>query len=136
MYQKSKPGILIPIPTAKNWTMYEKNERREKWMDKNFEFISRDKENACYWMMKCLYKKSPHIFIKVAIEVGIHVVHKMIEVEAAAMWIVANVSYQAARIILKHLHAKFKFRVQVPLNHLALMSDAIPSLSSIFREFI
>ena len=86
-------------------------------------------------MIKCMYKKSPHIFVKVAIEVGIPVAQKMTDVEAAAMWVEANISFRAARIILRHLHAKFNFRLQVPLNRLALLSDIAPTITPTFGEF-
>ena len=86
-------------------------------------------------MLKCVYKKYPETFVAVAKDVGIYVVNKMTKVEAAAMWVKANISYQAACVILRHLHAKFNFRVQVPLNQIVMLSNVIPLLQPCFNEF-
>ena len=139
-HRNSKPGILVSIPNAKNYSTYEKNERREKWIESIFDFINNDESptqvnDACYWMLKCVYKKHPGTFVTVARDVGIHVVNKMTEVEAAAMWVEANISYRAARVILRHLHAKFNFRVQVPLNQIVMLSNVVLSLQPRFNEF-
>ena len=116
--------------------------QRERWIEQCFEFIDSththtldSNNNTCYWMLKCLYKQYPKTFIAVARDVGIHVVNKMTNIEAAAMWVKANISYRSAQIILKHLHAKFKFRVQVPFNQIALLSDVIPALKPTFHQF-
>ena len=68
-------------------------------------------------------------------DVGIRVVNTMSYVEAAAMWVEANVSYRAAHVILRHLHAKFSFHVQVPLSQIAILSYAVPSLNPVFHQF-
>ena len=137
-YRNGKPGLLVPIPNAKNFITYEKNKRREKWIQSIFDFINSedlptDSDDACCWMLKCIYKKRPKIFVQVAQDVGIHVINKMTDVEAAAMWVEANILYRAARVILRHLHAKFNFRVQVPFTQISLLS--IPSLTPSFGHF-
>ena len=142
LYLNSKPGILLPIPTAKNFSTFDKNKKRERWIEQCFDFINSTSTHtlgsdtdACYWMLKYLYKQYPETFIAVAKDVGIHVVNKMTNIEAAAMWVEANISYRSARIILKHLHAKFKFRVQVPFNQIQLLSDVLPALNPTFHKF-
>ena len=59
----------------------------------------------------------------------------MTNVEETAMWVEANISYQAAWVILKHLNTKFNFSVQVPFNQIALLSDISPSLHPTFGKF-
>ena len=72
--------------------------------------------------------------MKVAEEVGIHVVDKMTDVKTAAMWVEANVLYLSAYITLKHLNTKFNFCVQVPFSQIALLSYYSPSLHSTFSK--
>ena len=135
-YLNSKPEFLVPIPNAKNFTTFEKNERREKWIESCFAFINSDNvEKACYWMLKCIYKKYPQIFVKLARDVGIHIVNEMSSVEVAAMWVESNVSYWSARIILRHLYAKFNFQVQVPFSQISILSDTSSYLRPNFATF-
>ena len=70
--------------------------------------------------------------MKVAQDVGTHVVNQMTEVKAAAMWVEVNISYQAACVILRYLHVKFQFCVQVPFTQISLLF--IPSLTPSFDQ--
>ena len=79
-----------------------------------------------------LHKKT-ETFVKVSQDVGIHVVNRMTEVKAIVMRLEANISYWAAHVILRHLHAKFKFCVQVPFTQITILS--IPSLTPSFDQF-
>ena len=68
-------------------------------------FIGSTCENNCVatailWLLKDTYKKYPHTFIKVCVDTGLHIVHKMSAVDAAAMWVDANISFSAARTII------------------------------------
>ena len=69
-----------------------------------------------FWLLKDIYKHYLKNFINTAIDIGLHVVQKMDKVEAAAMWMEANVSFKQARIILRHLYSKFGHTVQVPFK--------------------
>ena len=60
----------------------------------------------------------------------------MTSLEAAAMWIEANVSFKQARIILRHLHIKFGYNVQVPFNKILSLGDITRQLLPTFDEFI
>ena len=55
---------LVLIPNTKNYSTYKKSERREKWIESIFEFINSEdlpteSNNACYWILKFIYKKCP-----------------------------------------------------------------------------
>ena len=134
-----KPGILIPIPRAKNYTTFDKNERQQHWFESIISFIdshnNTSRDDIIYWMLKHLYKKWPHVLVKLATDVGMVIVNKMSDIEAAAMWTEANISYHSARIILRHLHAKFNIRLQVPFSQIMLLSNITDQIKPTFGEF-
>ena len=133
-----KPGFLVPIPRAKNYETFERSERRDKWLDKIVGFLvecNKEKiEDVYSWLLRYIYEKQPKIFVDNAVQLRLHVSQKMDHVEAAAMWMNANVSYKQAKIILSHFYAKFGHRVQVPLNQVKSIGN-IP-LEPIFEEFL
>ena len=112
----NRKGLLISIPRAKTYESYDKNERRQKWLESIFCFLTSHNNftfDKCFqWMLKNVYKKHPHIFIKFATDIGLVISQKMSKVEAAAMWVEANISVKSAQIILRHLHHKFKHHLQ------------------------
>ena len=77
-----KEGFVVPIPKAKNYATYEKNERRDKWLTKIIEYLkthSDDKcndDDVCLWLLKDLNKHHPKKFVRSAINAGLHVVQK------------------------------------------------------------
>ena len=85
--------------------------------------------------MRDIHKSYPSVFIQKAIDFGLHVVQKMTKIEAAAMWIEANVSFTQARVILRHLYDKFGHRVQVPFNQIATIGNITTTLEPVFEEF-
>ena len=134
-----KPGFVMPIPRAKNYQTYEKNERTNKWLDSILVYLSKHSDGhskvdeVCSWLLRDMYKNYPKTFIDTALHLGLHISQKMNHIEAAAMWMDANVSYSQAKIILRHLYSKFGHRVQVPLNQVKSLGD-IP-LEPVFHEF-
>ena len=86
-------------------------------------------------MLKNVYKKHPHIFIKFATDIGLVISQKMSKVEAAAMWVEANISMKSAQIILRHLHHKFKHRLQVPFSAIHNLSSINGKLQPMFGDF-
>ena len=132
-----RPGLLVPIPKAKTYETFDKMERRNKWLENSLLFLNKDnkEDDTHYWLLKHLYKKSPHIFIKIATELGLVICHKMTDIEASAMWVEANVSLRAGRIILRHLQAKFGRRLQVPFSQISLLSDVTTKIQPDFGEF-
>ena len=138
-----KPGLLVQIPRAKNFLTYEKNKRKEHWLEACIQFIatnttssSNSLDNVTAWLLKVIHKNNRNTFLNVATQMGLHVVQKMNSIEAAAMWTEANVSLRSARIILSHLNLKFKNRVQVPLHQLSLLSAITDRLQPVFGSFI
>ena len=139
----SKPAMLVSIPRAKNYVTYEKNERREKWLARIIKFISdtnkddnSSDDNVVSWVLKDVRKYYPKIFVQSAIDAGLHVIQKMSAVEAAAMWVDANVSFSAARIIIRHLTSVFKHRIQVPFSQIEQLGDVVSRIQPVFNEFI
>ena len=108
-----RPGLLIPVPKSKNYDTFDKMQRKEKWLENALNFLNTndDKDDTTYWLLKHVYKNFPHVFIKMASDQGLVVVQKMTDIEASAMWVEANISIHAARIILRHLHIKFGKRL-------------------------
>ena len=93
-------------------------------------------EEVTSWLLRDVHKKHPSTFLKVATDLGLHVVQTMSQIEAAAMWTEANVPIRVARIILSHLHKKFKNRVQVPFSQIHMLSDITNKLHPIFGSFL
>ena len=60
----------------------------------------------------------------------------MNKVEAAAMWMEANVSFKQAQIILRHLYTKFGVKVQVPFSQIQMLGDITRKIMPKFGEFI
>ena len=93
----NKPAMLVSIPRAKNYRTYEKNERREKWLDSILKFVAKSNKDdtspstVCSWLLQDIHKYYPSVFVEIAVQSGLHVIHKMTAVEAAAMWIDANI---------------------------------------------
>ena len=138
-----KPGIAIVIPKSKDYNSFDKSQRRLGWLKKIFDFISGHKhstlsnEDSSTWLLQYLYKEFPQQFIKISIEKGLVISQQMNEIEAAAMWAEANVSYNQARIILKHLYSKFKMRLQVPFTRVFSLSKLGSNDSQpIFGEYL
>ena len=75
------------------------------------------------------------MFVQSAIDDGLHVVHKMTHIEAAAMWVDANVSFSAARVIVSHLNAAFKHFIQVPFSRIQSLGDISTEITPTFKEF-
>ena len=139
----NKPAILVSIPKANNYATFEKNERKQKWLESIITFVSQNNKNTntspsvvCSWLLRDLYKYYPEEFISSAINNGLHVVHKMNAIEAAAMWIDANISFCAAKTIVKHLYQKFKFSIQVPFSQIHLLGDVTKDIEPVFEEFV
>ena len=134
--------MLVSIPCAKNYHTYEKNERREKWLDSILKFVAKSNKNdtspstVCSWFLQEIHKHCLSVFIETAVKSGLHVIHKMTAVEAVAMWIDANISFRAAKTIIKHLYTKFKTSIQVPFSQIHLMTDVTKHLQSEFKKFI
>ena len=125
----NRPGMLISIPVSKNYSTFDKIQRKRKWINSIIEFIIKTHlhntpDQVSYWLLKSLEKRSHHIFMKLASELGLNIINKMSSVEAAAMWTEANVSYTSAKIIIRHLYTKFKSRVQVPFTHLTILASS------------
>ena len=78
-------------------------------------------DDVSSWFLQDIYKKYPKVFLQVAAEKGLHIINKMSSVDAAAMWINSNVSFNQAHIILRHLHCAFGHRVQVPFDQLRML---------------
>ena len=139
--RNGQPGLVIAIPKAKNYETYEKNERINRWIRKILEYLKlhsdeKNSDKVCTWLLKVMYKNYPATFVKSAVDFGLHTVQKMSSLEAAAMWIEANVSFKQARIILRHLHLKFGYNVQVPFNRIESLGDVTSQLLPTFDEFI
>ena len=138
----SKPGVLVQVPKASSYNSYNRNERRSKWLDKALDFISKNSTNnssvqdVTSWLLRDVHKKFPSTFLKVATDLGLHVVQTMTKIEAAAMWTEANVPIRVARIILSHLQKKFKNRVQVPFSQIDMLSDITTKLEPKFGSFL
>ena len=134
--------MLVSIPRAKNYRTYEKNERREKWLDSILKFVAKSNKDdtspstVCSWLLQDIHKYYPSVFVEIAVQSGLHVIHKMTAVEAAAMWIDANISFKAAKTIIRHLYAKFKTSIQVPFSQINLMTDITNNLQPEFKKFI
>ena len=60
-------------------------------------------------------------------KIGIHVASKMNEFAAGAMWTAAGVTQTAAQTILRHLHAAFGCRIQVPMPKVKVLGDGYPT---------
>ena len=133
-----RPGLLIPVPKSKNYETFDRMQRKEKWLEHALEFLNKNfsEDVTTYWLFKHVHKKFPHVFIKMASDLGLIVVQKMTDVEASAMWVEANVSYHAARIILRHLQVKFGRRLQVPFSQIALLSNVTNKIEPVFEEFL
>ena len=135
----NRKGLLISIPRAKTYESYDKNEKRQKWLESIFCFLTSHNNftfDECFqWMLKNVYKKHPHIFIKFATDIGLVISQKMSKVEAAAMWVEANISVKSAQIILRHLHHKFKHRLQVPFSAINNLSNINGKLQPMFGVF-
>ena len=54
-----------------------------------------------YWMFKVL-QKNPHAFVNMAVDSGLNIIKKMTNVEADAMWVKANVSYDKIDISFQY----------------------------------
>ena len=138
----SKPGVLIQIPKASTYDSYNRNERRNHWLEKSLNFIANHSNNkssfeeVTSWLLRDVHKKYPTTFLKVATDLGLHVVQTMNSIEAAAMWTEANVPIRVARIILSHLHKKFKNRVQVPFSQINMLSCISNKLNTVFDSFL
>lgn len=52
----------------------------------------------------------------------------MSAIDAAAMWVDANISFSAARTIIQHLKSSFKHRIQVPFSQIQQLSQVTSSL--------
>ena len=52
------------------------------------------------------------------------------------MWVDANVTVNAARTILKHLYAKFGFRISVPMKQISAIGDIRSVVTPKFGEYI
>ena len=68
-----KPGVLVSIPRAINYETYEKNERKQKWLESIINFVCNNnkKMNAspdqvCSWILRDLHKYYPHNFTQTA----------------------------------------------------------------------
>ena len=111
-------------------------QRKEKWLENALNFLNTndDKDDTTYWLLKHVYKNFPHVFIKMASDQGLVVVQKMTDIEASAMWVEANISIHAARIILRHLHVKFGKRLQVPFSQITMLSNVTNKVSPVFGE--
>ena len=139
-HRNDRPGILIPIPRSKDLIVFQKNEKREKWMESIVEFItkyscSKSDFEVSTWLLKTIQKRNPHAFVQVAVDSGMNIIQKMTDVEATAMWVEANVSYHSAKVILSHLYAKFKNRLVVPFNQVRNLSDVTEKIKPIFGEY-
>ena len=77
----------------------------------------------------------PHVFIKMASDLGLVIIAKMTDIEASAMWVESNVSICVARIILRHLQSKFGVRLQVPFSKISLISNVTSKVQPVFDEF-
>ena len=135
-----KPGLLIQVPRAKHYTGYDANERKTKWLETSLKFISNNSkmsslDDVTSWLLRSIYKHNPSTFLKAATDLGLHIVQKMNNIEAAAMWTEANVSIRSARIILSHLNQKFKHRVQVPLKQVSALGAITDRLQPMFKNF-
>ena len=140
-YSNSKAAMLIAVPGAKTYSTYEKNKRREKWLESIMKFIGKTGKNNCTstvysWLLKDTYKHHPQTFMKVCIDAGIHIVHKMTAVDAAAMWVDANISFNAARTIIRHLTKTFKHHIQVPFSQIQLLGNVTNAIEPAFDKFI
>ena len=133
-----RPGLLIAVPKAKNYVTFDKNERTNKWLEEMMQFVKIDGEDSdeiWYWLLKQIYKKKPHVLIKMASDLGLVICNKMTDIEASAMWVEANISIRAARIILRHLQAKFGKRLQVPFSQISILSNLTDTIHPTFCEF-
>ena len=115
------------------------------WLDSALKFIVKTTSDGANtstfdtvtsWLLKTIHKNNPNTFLNVASDVGLYVVQRMNEIEAAAMWTEANISFRSARIILSHLTQKFKHRVQVPLSQVVALSGITKKLEPIFDSFV
>ena len=70
-----------------------------------------------------------------ASDIGLVICHKMTDIEASAMWIEANISFTAARVILRHLHTKFGKRLQVPFSQISILSNVTNKIVLSFGEY-
>ena len=132
-----RPGLLVAIPKTKNYDVFDQMERREKWLENALNFINSNHniDDTLYWLLQYVYKKSPHVVIKLATDIGLVICHKMSDVEAAAMWVESNVSVNAARIILRHLRSKFGVKFQVPFTQITMMSNITGKVMPVFSQF-
>lgn len=77
----SKPGIVVALPRSKDFTSFNKCERRFKWLETIFNFIEDHKDHSHIdksvptWFICHLYSHFPHDFVCAAIEKGLHVRH-------------------------------------------------------------
>ena len=76
-----KPGILTPIPRAKNHSTFNKNEHQQHWFEIIISFIvdhnNMSRDYIIHWMLNNMYKKWPHVLVKLATDVGMIIVNKM-----------------------------------------------------------
>ena len=70
-----------------------------------------------------------------ASDIGLVVCHKMTDIEASAMWVEANISFRAARVILRHLQTKFGKRLQVPFSQISILSNVTNKIVPSFGEY-
>ena len=137
----NKPGLVVTVPKSKDYGNFNKNQRKYKWVEQIFGFLDQStnstlvESDAALWMIRHLYSSCHHQFVKVVLEKGFCIKQQMTSVEAAAMWTEANVSINQARIILRHLYAKFKTRLQVPLISMATLSNINDVVEPTFEEF-
>ena len=131
-----RPGLLVAIPRAKTCDTFERMYRKNDWIDEIVKFLNSGGEDEKFkWICKYIYKKSPHVVVQMATELGLVVCNKMTNIEAAAMWVESNVTITAARTILRHLHAKFGFRLQVPFDQISMLSNVTINVKPNFEEF-
>lgn len=76
------------------------------------------KNDAVSWLAEYLYMEHEDTFIQVAKTKGLILARKMSAIEAIAMWVDANVTVTAIKLILRHLKAFFGFPIQVPMREL------------------
>ena len=133
-----RPGLLVAIPKAKTYSTFEKMQRTENWLDQIMEFFNNNNttDDNFYWILCHIYKKAPHVLVKFSSNIGLIICNKMTAVEAAAMWVEANIPIRASRIILRHLHVKFGNRLQVPFDQIAILSNITTQIQPKFEEFM
>ena len=132
-----RSGLLVAVPKAKTYATFDKMERTQNWLAQILDFVNNKntEDDTFYWILKHIYKKSPHVVVKIASEAGHIICSKMSAVEASAMWVEANISIRAARVILRHLHVKFGKRLQVPFDQITMLSHISKQIQPEFGDF-